>query len=81
MTCRRLAARRVGERTRGGAHAREGFRVHPHLEATFQWPERSVHHWRNWEGVGVAPDIEVAAEAAFDRAFQLAVTASLSATP
>ena len=24
----------IGERTRGGAHAREGFTVHPHLEAT-----------------------------------------------
>src|SRR5262249_56046515 len=24
----------IGERTRGGAHAREGFTVHPHLHAT-----------------------------------------------
>jgi C-terminal processing protease CtpA/Prc len=72
----------VGERTRGGAHAREGFRVHPHLEATISVARAvSPITGGNWEGVGVAPDIEVSAEAAFDRAFQLAVTASLSATP
>jgi C-terminal processing protease CtpA/Prc len=29
----------VGERTRGGAHAREGFPVHPHLEATISVAE------------------------------------------
>ena len=63
----------VGERTRGGAHAREGFRVHPHLEATISVARAvSPITGGNWEGVGVAPDIEVSAEAAFDRAFQTA---------
>jgi hypothetical protein len=32
----------IGERTRGGANARQGFRVHPHLEATISVAE-AVH--------------------------------------
>ena len=32
----------IGERTRGGAHAREGFTVHPHLEATVSVAEAST---------------------------------------
>jgi C-terminal processing protease CtpA/Prc len=52
----------VGERTRGGAHPRRGFRVHEHLEAAIP-VGRSVspRTGGNWEGVGVTPDIEVAA--------------------
>ncbi len=62
----------IGERTKGGAHAREGFRVHPHLEATIS-VARAVNPVTggNWEGTGVTPDIEVLAADARDRAYQL----------
>ena len=50
----------VGERTRGGAHPREGFRVHPHLQATILVARGvSPASGTNWEGTGVTPDIEV----------------------
>ena len=60
----------VGERTRGGAHPREGFTVHPHLEATVPI-QRAVNpvSGTNWEGTGITPDLEVAAEAAFAVAY------------
>jgi len=59
----------VGERTRGGAHAREGFRVHPHLEATISVARAvSPVTGTNWEGTGVTPDVEVPADQARDRA-------------
>jgi C-terminal processing protease CtpA/Prc len=66
-------AKVVGERTRGGAHPCERFRVHPHLRATIP-VVRSAHaiSGTNWEGVGVAPDIEVPAEQAYDTAYQMA---------
>jgi hypothetical protein len=64
----------VGERTRGGAHAREGFVVHPHLEATISVAE-SVNPITggNWEGTGVAPDIETTADQARDTAYERAL--------
>jgi hypothetical protein len=70
----------VGEHTRGGAHAREGFPVHPHLEATVSVAV-SVNPitGSNWEGVGVAPDIEVAASQARDTAYRLALQAVIAA--
>lgn len=50
----------VGERTRGGAHPREGFRVDPHLQATIPVARAvSPVSGTNWEGTGVTPDIEV----------------------
>lgn len=53
----------VGERTRGGANPREGFRVHAQLEATIS-VATSVNPKTggNWEGTGVAPDIETSAD-------------------
>jgi hypothetical protein len=64
----------VGERTRGGANAREGFVVHPHLEATIPvCAAVSPRSGGNWEGVGVAPHIETAADAAFEAAYWLAL--------
>jgi hypothetical protein len=64
----------IGERTKGGAHAREGFRVHPHLEATISVARAvSPVTGGNWEGTGVIPDIEVPAERARDRAYRLAL--------
>ena len=64
----------IGERTKGGANAREGFRVQAHLEATIP-VARGVNpiSGTNWEGTGVTPDIEVPAEHARHRAYQLAL--------
>jgi Peptidase family S41/N-terminal domain of Peptidase_S41 in eukaryotic IRBP len=64
----------IGERTRGGANAREGFRVHPHLEATISVAE-AVHPktGTNWEGTGVTPDIQATAAQARDIAYGLAL--------
>ncbi|MET9889096.1 S41 family peptidase [Streptomyces sp. NPDC006465] len=64
----------VGERTGGGAHPREGWTVHPHLEATIP-VGRSVNpvSGTNWEGTGVQPDITCAAADSLDRAHALAL--------
>ena len=71
----------VGERSRGGAHPREGYTVHPHLEATVPIG-RSVNpvSGTDWEGVGVQPDIEVPAAEALDRAHREALTALTALT-
>ncbi|MFD6820717.1 S41 family peptidase [Streptomyces sp. NPDC060085] len=63
----------VGERTRGGAHPREGWTVHPHLEATIP-VGRSTNpvSGTNWEGTGVVPDVACPAADALDRAHALA---------
>ncbi|MET7746421.1 S41 family peptidase [Streptomyces sp. NPDC005385] len=63
----------VGEPTRGGAHPREGWTVHPHLEATIP-VGRSVNpvSGTNWEGTGVLPDVSCPAADALDRAHALA---------
>ena len=63
----------VGERTGGGAHPREGFRIHPHLEATIP-VARGISHVTggNWEGTGVIPDVAAPAADALDVALQLA---------
>jgi hypothetical protein len=67
-------ARLVGERTRGGANAREAFRVDPHLEATISVAAAvSPVTGANWEGSGVAPDIETSADEARDAAYQAAL--------
>jgi len=64
----------VGEPTRGGAHLREGFRVHPHLEATISVAV-AVHPKTggNWEGTGVTPDIQTTADRARDTAYERAL--------
>jgi hypothetical protein len=64
----------VGEQTRGGAHAREGFPVHPHLEATI--PVAEAAHpatGGNWEGSGVTPDIQASSGHARGIAYKLAL--------
>jgi C-terminal processing protease CtpA/Prc len=67
-------ARIVGERTRGGANAREGFTVHPHLEATISTAEAvSPVTGGNWEGTGVTPDIPTTAGQARDTAYEHAL--------
>ncbi|KOV68414.1 S41 family peptidase [Streptomyces sp. MMG1121] len=62
----------VGEVTRGGAHPRGGWAVHPHLEATIP-VGRSINpvSGTNWEGTGVRPDVPCPADTALDRALQL----------
>ncbi|WP_436521266.1 S41 family peptidase [Actinoplanes sp. HUAS TT8] len=59
----------IGEVTRGGAHPREAFAVHPHLETTIPIA-RSVSplSGTNWEGTGVHPDIPTPAADALPRA-------------
>ncbi|MFJ3666835.1 S41 family peptidase [Streptomyces sp. NPDC090106] len=64
----------VGERTLGGAHPREGWTVHPHLEASIP-TGRAVNpvSGTNWEGTGVQPDEACAAAEARERAHGLAL--------
>lgn len=66
----------VGERTGGGAHPREGFRIHPHLEVTVP-TGRPVHpvSGTNWEGTGVEPDLPTSAEKALAAAREALVAA------
>jgi hypothetical protein len=68
----------VGERTRGGAHPRHGFRVDANLEATIP-TARSVSpiSGGNWEGVGVVPDVKTSAEEALMEAHRRALEAVL----
>jgi Peptidase family S41/N-terminal domain of Peptidase_S41 in eukaryotic IRBP len=69
----------VGERTRGGAHPVEGFRIRPHLQATIPIARSlSPVTGGNWEGRGVVPDVPVAAGEALDAACQRARTGVLS---
>jgi hypothetical protein len=64
----------VGETTGGGANAREGFRVHPHLELAVPVVQaRNPITGTNWEGVGVTPDVPAAAADALARAHRLAL--------
>jgi hypothetical protein len=74
----------VGEPTRGGANPREGFRVHPHLEATISVAVAvNPVTGGNWEGTGVVPDIQTTADSARDTAYERAlldvITASTTA--
>jgi C-terminal processing protease CtpA/Prc len=69
----------VGERTKGGAHLREGFRVQAHLQATIPVARPvSPVSGTNWEGTGVTPDIEVPADDAFRAAYRRALDHVLS---
>ncbi|SBT52411.1 S41 family peptidase [Micromonospora auratinigra] len=72
----------VGERTRGGAHPRVGFRAHPHLELTVP-VARPVHAatGTNWEGCGVTPDVECPADGATDLAYRRSLESLLAADP
>ena len=62
-------ARLIGETTRGGANPRIGVGLHPHLELAVP-TGRGVDPdtGGNWEGVGVAPDVEVPVEEALSAA-------------
>jgi Peptidase family S41/N-terminal domain of Peptidase_S41 in eukaryotic IRBP len=64
----------VGERTRGGAHPRQGFRLHPHLELAVPVARAvSAVTGTNWEGTGVHPDVEVPTADALPTAHRLAL--------
>lgn len=67
----------VGETTGGGAHPGDYIRVHPHFQV-FVPNGRAINpvSKTNWEGTGVTPDVAVAAPAAFDRAYRLALEAA-----
>jgi C-terminal processing protease CtpA/Prc len=65
----------IGETTGGGGNARQGFRVHPHLEATISVASGlNPISGTNWEGTGVTPDVAIDSELALDHALALAVT-------
>jgi C-terminal processing protease CtpA/Prc len=70
----RKRATLIGQRTRGGAHPRDDFRLSPHIELYIP-TARAVNpvSGGNWEGTGVAPDIEVPEEEAFDLAYKMAL--------
>ena len=70
----------VGETTGGGAHPGDVMRLTPNF-AMFVPNGRSLGPVTrsNWEGVGVAPDVSVAAEDAFKTA-QIAILKKLAAT-
>ncbi len=69
----------VGERTRGGAHPVERFRIRRHLQATIPVARsRSPVSGGNWEGTGVLPDVAVPAGEALDAAYQRALVHVLS---
>ncbi|MFJ9774816.1 S41 family peptidase [Kitasatospora sp. NPDC101157] len=64
----------VGEATRGGAHPRDGWTVHPHLELSVPVARaENPVSGTNWEGTGVRPDAPCAADAALDHALTLAL--------
>jgi C-terminal processing protease CtpA/Prc len=64
----------VGERSRGGAHPGDRYRVAAHLQAAVP-SGRAINPvtGTNWEGTGITPDVEVPAADALDRAYRLAL--------
>ncbi|MEU4518646.1 S41 family peptidase [Amycolatopsis sp. NPDC024027] len=67
-------AKTVGEPTRGGAHPREQFKVDTYLDVTVSIARSyDPTTGENWEGIGVPPNIPVAADKAFDTAYALAL--------
>jgi C-terminal processing protease CtpA/Prc len=69
-----LDATLIGETTRGGAHPTDEHVVNPVISV--QVPEaRSINPFTgtNWEGIGVVPDVTIAADQAFEAAYQRAL--------
>jgi C-terminal processing protease CtpA/Prc len=64
----------IGEVTKGGAHPTGFFRLSPTLEIHIPIA-RSVNPvtGTNWEGTGIEPDVKVAADQAFPRAYRAAL--------
>jgi hypothetical protein len=63
----------IGERTAGGAHPANEFRINDHFSITIP-NAKAVNPITktNWEGTGVKPDIEASQDTAFDVAYKLA---------
>jgi C-terminal processing protease CtpA/Prc len=63
----------VGQRSGGGAHPFQYRRVHPHFVLSLA-EGRSINPITggNWQGTGVAPDVEVPAEQALEVALKMA---------
>ncbi|AUG81179.1 peptidase S41 [Kitasatospora sp. MMS16-BH015] len=69
-----------GERTGGGANPRQGFTVHPHLEATIPVARAiSPVDGTNWELTGIAPDVETEPAEALEAAHR-ALLAEIAAS-
>jgi C-terminal processing protease CtpA/Prc len=68
----------VGETTGGGAHPVNMYQINPHFEISIPFA-RAINpiSGTNWEGSGVAPDIDVPADRAFDTAYVLALRSVL----
>lgn len=67
----------IGETTRGGAHVTKTWPLNEHIQAMIPAgnalnPITGI----NWEGCGVAPDVQIASEEALQAAHSLALTAS-----
>ncbi len=70
----------VGEQTDGGAHPGASYRLNEHFEAFI--PIGCLTHpitKKNWQGVGVTPDIPSPAEKALNIAYKLALESILEA--
>jgi hypothetical protein len=71
----------IGEKTGGGAHPSRPVKVSEHfmVELPYARAINPITH-TNWEGTGVAPDIEKPADQALDAAYWLAVEKVLETT-
>jgi hypothetical protein len=71
----------VGETTGGGAHPVRPFKVSQHFAIGVPFARAiSPVTKTNWEGVGVSPDISVAADGALDKAYRMALQNMLDTT-
>lgn len=78
----RRRAEVVGERTAGAANPGRPYRINDRIEVTIpNGKVRSAVTGRNWEGVGVLPDIKVAASEALHVAHVRALRTLLAAAP
>lgn len=68
----------IGRTTAGGAHPMEAFWIHPHIEAFIPaWRAINPLTGTNWEGTGVAPDIDALPQDALKVAYARALEAVL----
>ncbi|MGF1569043.1 MAG: S41 family peptidase [Nodosilinea sp.] len=73
-------ARVVGETTRGGANPGRGFRLHDHFWVFIPTGQAiNPVTGKNWDGVGVIPDVKVPTELALDTAHLIALNQLLEA--
>ncbi len=71
----------IGEVTGGGAHPVDGVKVSDHFELGVPFARAiSPITKTNWEGVGVQPDVSVAAPQALDTAYRMALESVIAST-